>query len=93
MHKSGRVFLVEVFSGDESLADHTINELQAQALVDIADHSLRERPGTVTRSGRHRIIITLHADKDGNLRWGVGTDPSTITASLHAVLSSFERQQ
>ena len=33
------------------------------------------------------------ADKDGNLRWGVGTDPSTITASLRAVLSSFERQQ
>jgi len=33
------------------------------------------------------------ADQDGNLRWGVGTDPTTITASLRAVLSSFERQQ
>lgn len=33
------------------------------------------------------------ADEDGTLRWGVGTDPSTITASLRAVLSSFERLQ
>jgi 2-isopropylmalate synthase len=32
------------------------------------------------------------ADADGNVRWGVGTDPSTITASLRAVLCAFERQ-
>ena len=33
------------------------------------------------------------ADKDGNLCWGVGTDPSTITSSLRAVLGSIERLQ
>ena len=32
------------------------------------------------------------ADAEGNVRWGVGTDPSTITASLRAVLCAFERQ-
>jgi len=32
------------------------------------------------------------ADSAGVLRWGVGVDPNTITASLRAVLSAFERQ-
>ena len=32
------------------------------------------------------------ADAEGNVRWGVGTDPSTITASLRAVLCAFDRQ-
>ena len=32
------------------------------------------------------------ADAEGNVRWGVGTDPSTITASLRAVLCAFARQ-
>jgi 2-isopropylmalate synthase len=30
---------------------------------------------------------------DGEVRWGVGTDPNITTASLKAVLSAFERQQ
>jgi 2-isopropylmalate synthase len=30
-------------------------------------------------------------DAKGNTRWGVGIDPNTITASLRAVLSGFER--
>ena len=30
-------------------------------------------------------------DSNGNLRWGVGTDPNTITASLRAVLAAYER--
>ncbi|MFZ9481252.1 MAG: 2-isopropylmalate synthase [Ilumatobacteraceae bacterium] len=29
----------------------------------------------------------------GQVKWGVGTDPSTITAALRAVLSAHERQQ
>jgi 2-isopropylmalate synthase len=33
------------------------------------------------------------AVEDGDVRWGVGVHPSTITASLRAVLSAFERQQ
>jgi 2-isopropylmalate synthase len=33
------------------------------------------------------------ADESGDVYWGVGVHPSTITASLRAVLSAFERQQ
>ena len=29
---------------------------------------------------------------DGKVRWGVGTDPNIMSASLHAVVSSFLRQ-
>jgi hypothetical protein len=29
----------------------------------------------------------------GEVRWGVGTDPSTVTAALRAVLNAHERQQ
>ena len=29
----------------------------------------------------------------GEIRWGVGTDPSTVTAALRAVLNAHERQQ
>lgn len=32
-------------------------------------------------------------DDSGHLRWGVGIDPNTITASLRAVLNAFERHQ
>ena len=32
-------------------------------------------------------------DGNGNIRWGVGTDPNTTTASLRAVLCAFERQR
>ena len=30
-------------------------------------------------------------DPAGNVRWGVGTDPNTTSASLHAVLGAYER--
>ncbi|MEY2765677.1 MAG: 2-isopropylmalate synthase [Actinomycetota bacterium] len=33
------------------------------------------------------------ANESGDVCWGVGVHPSTITASLRAVLSAFERQQ
>jgi 2-isopropylmalate synthase len=33
------------------------------------------------------------ANESGDTCWGVGVHPSTITASLRAVLSAFERQQ
>jgi 2-isopropylmalate synthase len=32
-------------------------------------------------------------DDSGHNRWGVGVDPNTITASLRAVLSAFERHE
>jgi 2-isopropylmalate synthase len=30
---------------------------------------------------------------DGNVKWGVGSDPNTTTASLRAVLAAAERQK
>ena len=32
-------------------------------------------------------------DDSGHNRWGVGIDPNTITASLRAVLSAFQRHE
>jgi len=31
-------------------------------------------------------------DSDGNVLWGVGSDPNIITASLRAVLAAHERR-
>jgi 2-isopropylmalate synthase len=30
-------------------------------------------------------------DGDGNVRWGVGSDPNIISASFRAVLGAYER--
>jgi 2-isopropylmalate synthase len=32
-------------------------------------------------------------DSKGNVRWGVGSDPNTTSASLRAVLGAYERHQ
>ena len=32
-------------------------------------------------------------DPDGRVRWGIGTDPNILTASLHAVVSTVLRQR
>jgi len=32
-------------------------------------------------------------DADGQVRWGIGTDPNIITASFHAVVSTVIRQR
>ena len=34
-----------------------------------------------------------YVDANGNIRWGIGTDPNITTASLRAVLAGFERQR
>ena len=52
-------------NGDPTLEGLQINQLQAQALVDICDHSLRDRPGTTTRSDRYRVNLVVRLDKDG----------------------------
>jgi len=55
-------------------------------VVDYAEHALGAGKDAAavcyveTRSG------------DGNVRWGVGTDPNIMTASLRAVVSAFMRQ-
>jgi hypothetical protein len=51
-------------NGDDTLAGAHVNQLRAQALVDLADHALRDRPGTATRNGRHRVVI-VHLNENG----------------------------
>ncbi|MFN0030111.1 MAG: hypothetical protein ACKV2O_23395, partial [Acidimicrobiales bacterium] len=52
-------------NGDETLAGAQINELRAQALVDLANLGLRDRPAHVTRNGRHRVVVVVRMDKNG----------------------------
>jgi len=44
-------------------------------------------------SNANAVAYVETADASGHTRWGVGIDPNTITASLRAVLSGFERQR
>ncbi|MFN0028877.1 MAG: hypothetical protein ACKV2O_17080 [Acidimicrobiales bacterium] len=52
-------------NGDETLAGLQVNELRAQALVDLANLGLRDRPGHGTRNGRHRVVVVLRLDEHG----------------------------
>ena len=56
-------------------------------VVDYAEHAL----GAGKTATAVAYVETRSAD--GNVRWGVGTDPNIMTASLHAVVSSFLRQR
>ena len=44
-------------------------------------------------SNANAVAYVETADANGHTRWGVGIDPNTITASLRAVLSGFERHR
>ena len=52
-------------NGDPTLDGLHINELKAQALVDLAGQSLREKGGTVTRSDRYRVNLVVRLAEDG----------------------------
>ena len=56
-------------------------------VVDYAEHALG--------AGSEATAVAYLETKDGagNVRWGVGKDPSTITAALRAVLNAHERHQ
>jgi len=54
---------------------------------DYVEHALSQGSEAVA------VAYIEGANEEGDLRWGVGTDPSTITASLRAVLCAFERQE
>jgi 2-isopropylmalate synthase len=56
-------------------------------VVDYAEHAL----GQGSDSTAVAYIETKNGN--GNVLWGVGTDPSTITAALRAVLQAHERHQ
>lgn len=52
-------------NGDQTLEGVQINQLQAQALVDLCDFSLREPGGTTTRSDRYRVNLVVRLNEDG----------------------------
>ena len=54
-------------------------------VVDYAEHAM----GSGSEATAVAYVESL--DADGVVRWGIGTDPNIITASLHAVMSSVER--
>jgi 2-isopropylmalate synthase len=72
--------------------DAFVNALRTEFKVvfdvkDYVEHALSQGSEAVA------VAYIEGANEQGDLRWGVGTDPSTITASLRAVLSAFERQE
>ena len=56
-------------------------------VVDYAEHAMG-------RGADATAVAYVESSRgDGEIRWGIGTDPNITTASLRAVLSAFERQQ
>ena len=55
-------------------------------VVDYSEHAMSQ--------GSEATAVAYVETKDsrGNVRWGVGQDPNTTTASLRAVLGAYERQ-
>ncbi len=66
---------------------HAVREgLGAQIdVVDYAEHAMGQG------SEATAVAYVETTDGNGNVRWGVGTDPNIISASLRAVLSAYER--
>ena len=66
---------------------HAVREgLGAQIdVVDYAEHAMGQGSEAVA------VAYVETTDAAGNIRWGVGTDPNIISASLRAVLSAYER--
>ncbi len=56
-------------------------------VLDYAEHAM----GQGSEATAVAYVETVGADEV--IRWGVGTDPNIITASMRAVLSAFERHQ
>lgn len=54
-------------------------------VVDYAEHAMGQG------SEATAVAYVETTDGDGNVRWGVGTDPNIISASLRAVLGAYER--
>ena len=56
-------------------------------VLDYAEHAIGQ--GADARA----VAYLETVDGNGNVRWGIGTDPSITTASLRAVLAAFERRR
>ena len=69
-----------------AFVDALRDELDVQIdVVDYSEHSL----GAGADATAVSYVETI--DADGSTRWGIGTDPNIITASLKAVLSAAAR--
>jgi 2-isopropylmalate synthase len=55
-------------------------------VVDYAEHAIGRGADATA------VAYVESVGADGEIRWGIGTDPNITTASLRAVLSAFERQ-
>ena len=55
-------------------------------VIDYSEHAMSQG------SEATAVAYVETKDSHGNVRWGVGTDPNTTTASLRAVLAAYERQ-
>ena len=58
--------------------------------IDVTDYA---EHATGQGSDATAVAYVETTDDHGNVRWGVGQDPNTITASLHAVVSALLRQR
>jgi 2-isopropylmalate synthase len=56
-------------------------------VVDYAEHAMGRGADATA------VAYVESSRADGEIRWGIGTDPNITTASLRAVVSAFERQQ
>ena len=56
-------------------------------VLDYAEHALGAGKGATA------VAYVETRNRDGQVCWGVGTDPNIMTASLRAVVSSFLRQR
>jgi 2-isopropylmalate synthase len=54
-------------------------------VLDYAEHAMGQGSEAMA------VAYVETSDADGTVKWGVGTDPSTITAALRAVLNAHER--
>jgi 2-isopropylmalate synthase len=56
-------------------------------VLDYAEHAIGAGKSATA------VAYVESRDADGNVRWGIGTDPNILTASLRAVVSAVLRQR
>jgi 2-isopropylmalate synthase len=60
-------------------------------VLDYAEHAMGQ--GSQATAVAYVETSVEGGPDGGSVKWGVGTDPSTITAALRAVLNAHERQR
>ncbi len=78
---------IEAFVSGLSEAFGDIGPGDGFDVLDYAEHAMGRGANATA------VAYVESSRSDGEVRWGIGTDPNITTASLRAVLSAFERQQ